>query len=141
MHQIDLLTGSERSQVIVTLTHHLRSRLSAADQSLPQVLRVKNLCCRGVGVHHSGMLPILKEIVELLFARGLLKVLFATETFAMGVRRFENDKYVLLAVLLLLTCCYIAVAHYHYCNLRCCCFRSTCQLSVLCLLALASMTA
>ena len=37
------------------------------------------------GVHHSGILPILKEIVELLFANGFVKVLFATETFAMGV--------------------------------------------------------
>jgi len=40
---------------------------------------------RGIGVHHGGMLPILKEIVEILFAQGLVKVLFATETFAMGV--------------------------------------------------------
>jgi antiviral helicase SKI2 len=40
---------------------------------------------RGVGVHHGGLLPIIKEMVEMLFARGLVKVLFATETFAMGV--------------------------------------------------------
>jgi len=40
---------------------------------------------RGVGVHHGGLLPILKEMVEILFGRGLVKVLFATETFAMGV--------------------------------------------------------
>lgn len=35
--------------------------------------------------HHSGMLPVLREIVELLFGRGLLKLLFATETFAVGL--------------------------------------------------------
>ncbi|CAI5510097.1 unnamed protein product [Closterium sp. Naga37s-1] len=35
---------------------------------------------RGVGVHHSGLLPILKELIEILFQEGLLKVLFATET-------------------------------------------------------------
>ena len=29
---------------------------------------------RGVGIHHSGVLPILKEVVELLFQRGLVKV-------------------------------------------------------------------
>jgi len=40
---------------------------------------------RGVGVHHSGILPILKEIVEMLFQEKCVKVLFATETFAMGV--------------------------------------------------------
>jgi antiviral helicase SKI2 len=39
----------------------------------------------GLGVHHAGLLPIVKEIVEMLFCRGLLKVLFSTETFAMGV--------------------------------------------------------
>lgn len=39
----------------------------------------------GIGVHHSGILPILKEIVEMLFQERCVKVLFATETFAMGV--------------------------------------------------------
>lgn len=37
---------------------------------------------RGIGIHHSGLLPILKEMVEMLFGRNLIKVLFATETFA-----------------------------------------------------------
>lgn len=40
---------------------------------------------RGIGVHHSGILPILKEIIELLFQNGVVKLLFATETFAMGI--------------------------------------------------------
>ena len=40
---------------------------------------------RGLGVHHAGLLPIVKEIVEMLFCRGVIKVLFSTETFAMGV--------------------------------------------------------
>jgi superfamily II RNA helicase len=40
---------------------------------------------KGVAYHHSGMIPILKEIVEILFSKGLIKVLFATETFAIGV--------------------------------------------------------
>jgi len=40
---------------------------------------------KGVAYHHSGVLPILKEIVEILFARGFIKVLFATETFAVGI--------------------------------------------------------
>ena len=33
----------------------------------------------------AGLLPIVKEVVEMLFCRGLIKVLFSTETFAMGV--------------------------------------------------------
>lgn len=39
---------------------------------------------RGIGVHHSGLLPILKEVIEILFQEGLLKALFATETFSTG---------------------------------------------------------
>ncbi len=45
-----------------------------------------HLLNRGIGVHHSGLLPIIKEMVEMLFSKGLVKVLFATETFAMGLR-------------------------------------------------------
>ncbi|XP_012275603.1 helicase SKI2W [Orussus abietinus] len=59
--------------------------LSPSDQKLPQVLNLQQLLKSGIGVHHSGILPILKEIVELLFQMGLVKLLFATETFAMGV--------------------------------------------------------
>jgi hypothetical protein len=43
------------------------------------------MAVRGVCTHHAGMLPLLREVVELLFGRGLVKLLFATETFAMGV--------------------------------------------------------
>ncbi|XP_039574931.1 helicase SKI2W-like, partial [Passer montanus] len=50
-----------------------------------QVLQLSDLLQRGIGVHHGGVLPLLKEIVEMLFSQGLVKVLFATETFAMGV--------------------------------------------------------
>ena len=40
---------------------------------------------RGVAAHHAGMLPVLKEAVEKLFTAGLVKVVFATETLALGV--------------------------------------------------------
>jgi ATP-dependent RNA helicase HelY len=40
---------------------------------------------RGVAAHHAGMLPVCKEIVETLFSRGLVKVVFATETLALGI--------------------------------------------------------
>ena len=40
---------------------------------------------RGVAAHHAGMLPTFKEVVEELFQRKLLKVVFATETLALGV--------------------------------------------------------
>ncbi|HEX6514609.1 MAG TPA: DEAD/DEAH box helicase [Nocardioidaceae bacterium] len=40
---------------------------------------------RGVAAHHAGMLPTFKECVEDLFAAGLCKVVFATETLALGI--------------------------------------------------------
>jgi ATP-dependent RNA helicase HelY len=40
---------------------------------------------RGIAGHHAGMLPAFKETVEELFVRGLVKVVFATETLALGI--------------------------------------------------------
>ncbi|MBD5787473.1 DEAD/DEAH box helicase [Cellulosimicrobium terreum] len=40
---------------------------------------------RGIAAHHAGMLPVFKETVEELFSRGLVKVVFATETLALGI--------------------------------------------------------
>ncbi|TIB36339.1 hypothetical protein E3P86_02521 [Wallemia ichthyophaga] len=83
---MDLLTAAEKSEVHITIERSI-SRLRGSDKQLPQIARMKDLLGRGLAVHHGGLLPIVKElkIVELLFGRGLVKVLFATETFAMGV--------------------------------------------------------
>ena len=54
-------------------------------QSSTQFENLYNLVCRGVAYHHSGIIPILKEIVEILYSKKLIKVLLATETFAVGV--------------------------------------------------------
>eukprot|EP00177_Eucheuma_denticulatum_P007943 GFKZ01014460.1.p1 GENE.GFKZ01014460.1~~GFKZ01014460.1.p1 ORF type:complete len:1142 (-),score=197.75 GFKZ01014460.1:107-3121(-) len=79
--------------------------LNAEDQKLPQITAILPLLRKGVGIHHSGLLPIIKEAVELLFQEGLLKCLFATETFAMGlnmpartvvftaVRKYDGEKF------------------------------------------------
>ena len=74
----------EKSHIRMFYDHSI-FRLSEADRKLPQVVRTLDLLLRGIGVHHSGLLPIIKEMVEMLFSKGLVKVLFATETFAMGV--------------------------------------------------------
>ncbi|KAI9141382.1 antiviral helicase [Paraphysoderma sedebokerense] len=81
---LDLLTASEKSEVHIVVEKSLM-RLNGDDRELPQILRMRELMSRGIAVHHGGLLPIMKEMVEILFARGLVKVLFATETFAMGV--------------------------------------------------------
>lgn len=61
------------------------SSLSEEDRQLPQIQHILPLLRRGIGVHHSGLLPILKEVIEILFQEGLIKVLFATETFSIGL--------------------------------------------------------
>ncbi|KAK3314626.1 rRNA-processing arch domain-containing protein [Apodospora peruviana] len=61
------------------------TQLSDEDRSLPQIAHILPLLRKGIGVHHSGLLPILKETIEILFQEGLIKVLFATETFSIGL--------------------------------------------------------
>ncbi|KAG8387912.1 hypothetical protein BUALT_Bualt02G0070700 [Buddleja alternifolia] len=80
----DLTTSSEKSEIRVFCDKAF-SRLKGSDRNLPQVVRVQGLLRRGIGVHHAGLLPIVKEVVEMLFCRGVIKILFSTETFAMGV--------------------------------------------------------
>ena len=40
----------------------------------PQILRLRDMMKRGVAVHHAGLLPIMKEVVEMLFCQGYIKV-------------------------------------------------------------------
>ncbi|KAK2853212.1 hypothetical protein FQN49_005295 [Arthroderma sp. PD_2] len=80
----DFCTASDKSAIHMIVEKSL-TRLRIEDRDLPQIRKVRELLSRGVGVHHGGLLPIVKEIVEILFAKGLVKILFATETFAMGL--------------------------------------------------------
>ena len=52
---------------------------------LPEYVNVVKLLRKGVGIHHAGLMPVLREMVELLFARGFIKVLFCTETMSVGI--------------------------------------------------------
>lgn len=84
LSSVNLLDDNERN-IVMGFANHALDRLNPIDRHLPQIEFVTKLLEKGVGVHHSGILPILKEIVEILFSRGLIKVLVATETFAMGL--------------------------------------------------------
>ena len=58
----------------------------AADlERVPGLDEFRALLDRGVAYHHSGMLPVLREFVELLFQARLLRVVFATETLGVGI--------------------------------------------------------
>ena len=52
---------------------------------LPEYNSLIALLEKGVGIHHSGMIPILREIVELMISKKYIKLLFATESFAIGL--------------------------------------------------------
>jgi superfamily II RNA helicase len=52
---------------------------------LVEYRNIINLLKKGVAIHHSGVLPVFKEMIELLFSKGYIKLLFATETFAVGI--------------------------------------------------------
>jgi superfamily II RNA helicase len=52
---------------------------------LPEYVNTVKLLRKGVGIHHAGMMPILREMIELLFARGFVKILFCTETMSVGI--------------------------------------------------------
>ena len=52
---------------------------------LPDYISLVSLLEKGIATHHSGMIPVLKEIVELLFVQGYIKMLFCTETFSCGL--------------------------------------------------------
>ena len=52
---------------------------------LPEYQNLVQLLRKGVGIHHAGLMPVLREMVELLFTRGFIKILFCTETMSVGI--------------------------------------------------------
>ncbi|KAJ2965863.1 hypothetical protein NQ176_g10417 [Zarea fungicola] len=82
--KLSLNDDSEKAMVNKVFQSAIES-LSEQDRDLPQIKNLLPLLVRGIGVHHSGLLPILKETIEILFQESLIKVLFATETFSIGL--------------------------------------------------------
>jgi superfamily II RNA helicase len=80
----NLLTHDEISEVENTFNYYMKD-YKKIYEILPQYQDVYNQLKKGVVYHHSGLVPILKEIIEILYTKGLVKILFATETFAIGV--------------------------------------------------------
>ncbi|KAJ9093355.1 ATP-dependent RNA helicase mtr4 [Naganishia cerealis] len=84
MSKLDFNNDEERD-ALTQIFNNAISLLPESDKELPQIKNILPLLKRGIGIHHSGLLPILKEIIEILFQEGLIKVLFATETFSIGL--------------------------------------------------------
>jgi superfamily II RNA helicase len=52
---------------------------------LPDYIKTLQLFRKGIGMHHAGLIPILREMTEILFAKGYIKILFCTETMSIGI--------------------------------------------------------
>lgn len=108
MMKLDLTTDEEK-ETIGSMYTNAMSSLSTEDRELTQIQQMVPILKRGIGIHHGGLLPIVKEIIEILFSLGLLKILFSTETFSMGlnmpartvvftsVRKFDGENFRWLA--------------------------------------------
>ena len=79
-----LLDSSDTASVKHILDFHLH-KYGEDLVRIPQYHTIRGLLEKGIAFHHSGLMPILKEMIEILFGRGFVKVLFATETFAVGI--------------------------------------------------------
>lgn len=73
LRNVDLTTETEKHTIRAFFQSNIR-HLKGTDRQLPQVLMMQELLQNGIGIHHSGILPILKEIVEMLFQSGVVKV-------------------------------------------------------------------
>ncbi|OMH28162.1 RNA helicase [Tersicoccus phoenicis] len=79
------LTTRAEQRVIRAELDEAVSELSPEDLEVLGFWTWRDGLLRGIAVHHAGMLPPFKEVVERLFGAGVVKVVFATETLALGI--------------------------------------------------------
>ncbi|MBT3538485.1 DEAD/DEAH box helicase [Candidatus Woesearchaeota archaeon] len=79
--KLDFTTDEEKAEIISFINKNVTDGI----KHLSSVSVLKKVLTKGIGIHHAGLLPILKEIVEKLFNKGIIKVLYTTETFAVGI--------------------------------------------------------
>lgn len=79
------LTTEREQQIIAQRVDEASHEIPADDLDVLGFWGWRDGLIRGFAAHHAGMLPTFKEVVEKLFADGLVKAVFATETLALGV--------------------------------------------------------
>ncbi|VXB90981.1 RNA helicase [Aeromicrobium sp. 9AM] len=79
------LTTPEEQAEIGAVVDATCSHLPEDDLHVLGYYEFRDALVRGIASHHAGMLPTFKECVELLFSNGLVKIIFATETLALGI--------------------------------------------------------
>src|SRR5437660_1587874 len=84
-HGFDLTTNAEKAMIDELVKARLDQIADRDEAELYLDLLDAQTLRRGLAMHHAGLLPYLKELVEDLFQRGLIKVVFATETLSLGI--------------------------------------------------------
>jgi ATP-dependent RNA helicase HelY len=84
-HELDLTTAEEKEAIDRVAAERLAGLKDHDEESLFRRMVDARLLRRGLAEHHAGLLPYHKEMVEELFQRGLIKVVFATETLSLGI--------------------------------------------------------
>lgn len=79
------LTTQAQRQTIRAIVSEATAHLDSSDLEVLKFDEWREGLLRGVAAHHAGLLPIFKEVVESLFALGLVQAVFATETLALGI--------------------------------------------------------
>src|SRR5437867_5283841 len=84
-HEFDLTTAEEKEAIDQVAAERLAELKDRDEEALFRRMVDARLLRRGLAEHHAGLLPYHKEIVEHPFHRGLIKVVFATETLSLGI--------------------------------------------------------
>ena len=84
-HELDLTTPDEKARIDRLAADRLASLRDADEAALYRRMVDAEMMRRGLAVHHAGLMPYHKELVEELFTGGLIKVVFATETLSLGI--------------------------------------------------------
>ena len=72
------LTTKQEKETIANVFEDAINVLDEVDRDLAPIVSMKSIIVKGIGIHHGGLLPLLKETVEVLFQAGLIKILFST---------------------------------------------------------------
>jgi superfamily II RNA helicase len=84
INNCELTTIEEASEIEKVFNHYMHKYIKQFENA-KQFYEIKGLLMKGICYHHSGVYAIMREMIEILFKKGFIKILFATETFSVGV--------------------------------------------------------
>lgn len=79
--EFDFTTQKQKDEISRIYSEIMPAQL----KQMRSIQELRKIIVKGIAIHHAGLLPKAKELVEVLFSKGLISVLYATETFAVGI--------------------------------------------------------